>query len=512
MDAMELAKRTRGFVTSNNPAVGYFAVFFAATALYVATCAPGPVWQDSGVIQYRVWHNDFEGQLGLALSHPLFYIIASGAKYLPFGEFGYRVNLVTAIISALAAANLYLLLRLWLGKNFPAIVGAVTLALSHTFWRHATIPETYNLYISLLLAELIVLLKYFQTRRIGFLYALGFLNGLAIAGHMLASIGFVCYAAFIVALSAKKRIGVKSICVMMLLWVIGAAPYEYLIVKNLIESGDLSATISSALFGEGYRQHVLNTSLSLRIIKENLSWIMLNFPTPNILLFLVGLFVLRRLAPARAFANILLALLVLFLVFAFRYTIVDRYAFFIPFYCIVSILMGLGAHYVVFVKNRRVLGYLIILSTALPIPSYAVAPQAAKKLGITSGRNREIPYRDDYRYFLQPWRTGYRGAEKFAEDAFRQAQRNAIIYADTTTAPPLLYAQQVKSKRMDLSIISRIGCSENSPEFNEHTFGKLFAERAVYLVSPLPGYCPKFLLDNHNFVKTGVVWRVVERD
>jgi len=509
---MELADTKRGVVGSDNPVAGYFAVFLAAAALYAATCAPGPVWQDSGVIQYRVWHNDIEGQLGLALSHPLFYLIAIAAKYVPFGEFAYRVNLVTAIISALAVANLYLLLRLWLGRNFPAIVGALTLALSHTFWRHATIPETYNLYISLLLVELIVLLKYLQSRRTALLYALGFLNGLAIADHMLASIGFVCYAALIAVLWATKRIRIGSILVIMLLWVIGASPYEYLIVKKLIQSGDLSATISSALFGDGYRQNVLNTSLSLRIVKENLCWIMLNFPTPNILLFFVGLFALHRLAPARAFANILLALLVMFFVFAFRYTIVDRYAFFIPFYCIVSILIALGAHYVVLVRRHRSLAWVIVLSTILPVPSYVAAPQVAKKLGITSGRRREIPYRNDYEYFLRPWRTGYKGAEKFAEDAFSVAERNAIIYADVTTAPPLLYAQQVESKRLDLSITSRIGWSENCPKFDQHTFERLFAERAVYVVTPLPGYCPKFLLDNYNFVKAGVLYRVVERD
>ena len=34
--------------------------------LYVLTCAPGPLWQDSGLFQYRIWHNDIEGKLGLA--------------------------------------------------------------------------------------------------------------------------------------------------------------------------------------------------------------------------------------------------------------------------------------------------------------------------------------------------------------------------------------------------------------------------------------------------------------
>ena len=167
--------------TFDNLKISYIAVFLAAAALYVATCAPGAVWQDSGVIQYRVWHNDIEGRMGLALSHPLFYIIAIGAKYILPGEFGHRINLVTAIISAVAVANLFLLLRLWLKNVLPALVGALTLGLSHTFWWHAAIPETYNLTAALLMCELIVLLQYAKTERVGYLYLLGLINGLAIA-------------------------------------------------------------------------------------------------------------------------------------------------------------------------------------------------------------------------------------------------------------------------------------------------------------------------------------------
>ncbi|MCD6392030.1 MAG: hypothetical protein J7M40_00840, partial [Planctomycetes bacterium] len=52
----------------------YALVLIAAIALYAICCAPGALWQDSGLIQYRILHNDIEGKLGLALSHPLFYM------------------------------------------------------------------------------------------------------------------------------------------------------------------------------------------------------------------------------------------------------------------------------------------------------------------------------------------------------------------------------------------------------------------------------------------------------
>jgi hypothetical protein len=139
-----------------------------------------------------------------------------------------------------------------------------------------------------------------------------------------------------------------------------------------------------------------------------------------------------------------------------------------------------------------------------------MAPKIAKQTGITIGRGREIPYRDDYRYFLQPWRTGYRGAERFANEVLESLEPAGVIFADATTAPPLLYAQQVKAKRPDVKIISSIGSSENSPELNEQTIEKFLAERAVYVVSPIDGYCPAFLLERYKFEQTGLIWKVVE--
>jgi hypothetical protein len=191
----------------------YAAVLVAALALYIVSCAPDFVWQDSGMIQYRVWHNDIEGKLGLALSHPLFYVLAIGAKYISLGEFAYRVNLVSASAAAVAVANLYLFLRLWLGKSLPAIIGAATFAFSHTFWRHGSFAETYTLYVAFFLAGLIMLLQYVRTERVAYLYGLACFNGLAMSVHMFASIPFLCYLVFVVFLLVRRRIRAKHVCI-----------------------------------------------------------------------------------------------------------------------------------------------------------------------------------------------------------------------------------------------------------------------------------------------------------
>jgi hypothetical protein len=208
---------------------------------------------------------------------------------------------------------------------------------------------------------------------------------------------------------------------------------------------------------------------------------------------------------------VLLGLLVLFFVFAFRYTVVDRYAFFIPFYCVVSILIGLGAYLVQKRTGVKALVYVVLGLAFLPVGVYAVVPKVAKQAGFGIGTKRAIAHRDDYRYFLQPWKTGYKEAWEFAEEALDGVEENSIIYADTTTVYPLLYGQEVQGKRADVKVVSVHHSSAGAPVLDEETVAGLMKSSGVYVVSAVRGYCPRFLLDNYDFVESGVLQKVVER-
>jgi hypothetical protein len=508
---MQTTKNENNFFISRNLTVNYVVVLLAAAVLYIATCAPGPLWQDSGMYQYRIWHNDIEGKLGLALSHPLYHIIGIGVKYIPLSEFAYRVNLISAIAAAFTIANLFLLLRLWLGKNLPAVLAAITLALSWTIWQFASIAEVYTLYSALLFAELIMLLQYIKTRRVGFLYLLALFNGLAIADHMWGIIPFTCYVVFVVVLLVQKQIRLRNLAVFVGLWVIGAAPYEYLIIKNIVQTGDFTGTVASALFGDSWRGAVFNTHLSIKLAGENLIFIAYNFPTPNIIFFFAGLYCLKKVSPSRSFRNILLALLILFFVFAFRYTVPDRYAFFMPFYCLVSVLIGIGFNSLVTQPNRKILCRIVFILALLPIPTYIIAPVVAEKTQFKLPTKRNIPYRNEYIWFLRPWQTGYHGPEKFANEALDAVEDNAIIYADGTTVYPLWYVQEVKGTAPGVKIVSQHGSYESPITFpTADTIGKMVVERTVYVVSPVVGYCPGFLLERYKFEQSGVLWKVVD--
>ncbi|MBA7681844.1 hypothetical protein ES703_90185 [subsurface metagenome] len=155
---------------------------------------------------------------------------------------------------------------------------------------------------------------------------------------------------------------------------------------------------------------------------------------------------------------------------------------------------------------------LVLASASLPLPVYEFMPVVAERLRINLGTKRTIPYRNDYSYFLRPWRRGNSGPELFANEALESVENEAIIIADGTTVYPLRYLQEVKGTNPDIKVVSEHRNYKNPIPFpSVDTIAELMAERAIYVVSPEAGYCPDYLLKRYDFIKTGPIYRVVDR-
>ncbi|MCF7974316.1 MAG: glycosyltransferase family 39 protein [Phycisphaerae bacterium] len=484
-----------------------FAIF---AVIYGISCAPGLLWQDSGLIQYRVLHHDLQGFFGLALAHPLYYWIAFLAKLIPFGEVLHRINLISALAGAVAVANVYLLVRLWLGKTGPAVLAAVSLGLSHTFWRHACIAETYTLWAMLFTFELIVLCLHVKTQKTSLLYVLAGINGLAISVHMLGCLSAVCYLGYGLSLLVKKRVKASEIALIMFIWVIGTLPYTSLIFLEMVRSHDVLGTLASAAFGDRWQEDVLNASVTWRIARENVLYIVLNCPSVNIGLFFLGLYGVFLKRTRQSMIVMFGALAAVFLLFAWRYTVADRYAFFIPFYCVMAVFMGKGLSDLMQKSNNRWLIRCTLALSLCPAIVYFVAPNVLKRQGITLGTRQNIPYRDDLTYFLQPWKTGYGGAGQFAGEVFEQLAQGAVLYADNTTVAPLVLYQAIHGSRPDVHVVSAVISTPGAPEFSEASFDRLIKTRPVYVVSDQHGYFPSFLIEYYEMHQRGHIFQVIK--
>jgi len=124
-------------------------------------------------------------------------------------------------------------------------------------------------------------------------------------------------------------------------------------------------------------------------------------------------------------------------------------------------------------------------------------------------RARVIPFRDEARYWLLPWKQTEHSADDFARAVLAQCGRNDVIYADSTTAGPLSVAHLTKYERQEYPlVVTYYDRWTGDPEAWQAFLARV-AARPFYVVSPVPGYVPDSLLNgDFTFVKTGVLYRV----
>ncbi len=492
-------------------ALEYVSVLLAAGVLYVASAAPGPLWQDSGLAQCRVVRNDIVGSLGLALAHPLYYVLAAAFQALPLTESAYKTNLVSAVFGAITIANLYVLLRALSARRSTALAGAAALAVAHTFWQHAALAEVYTVTTALLTLELLALVRLLESGERRWLALLFLCNGLGVSNHMVAVLNLPIDA--IAALWALRgaRGGARRVAADVVLagsvWLAGAALYLGLIGSEIAHGAGAGETIRSALFGHGYAQNVLNLRPSLSLLGRSLLYVGLNFPTPALLLAPIGLVALWKSRSRRA-AGALAALLLIHFAWAARYNVPDQYTFFIPAYVFIALLIGLGAERLLAGRNRR-LAVAVLAAVLLPVLVYIPLPQLARAAGLDLGLKREVPFRDSYAYFLHPWKTGEKGPLRFAEYV-KTLPADAVLVADGTTVRPLQYMQLTGRWRSDLRIYPEADGADDDPRFTEASIAVELAAGRVYVVTPQPKYVPAWMLDATRFAfeRDGPIYRM----
>jgi len=488
----------------------YAIAFAASLALYLATMAPGVLWQDSGLAQVRTIRRDLYGDLGLALSHPLYYVFAIAFQTLPFGESAFKTNLVSAVFGAVTVENVFLLLRLLTAGLRGAVVGAISVAVAHTFWQHCALAEVYTVTTALLTAELLCLLQYVRTGRDRWLAAMFLFNGLGISNHMFALLSLACWAVFVVWLLGTKRLRPSVVPLLLLAWACGAGLYLSMIGIEIAQGAGVGETLRSAVFGWSYMRNVMNLLLSRRQIVHSVLYLGLSFPTPVVLLVLPGLGSLRSGAvrPARI---AIAALLAVHLVFAVRYDVPDQYTFFIPSLVLIGILIGLGADR--FLRGRSA-GWTVclILGAMLPAAVYVPLPRVARAFHIPLGVSRGVPYRDEYAYFLHPWKTGYEGAWRFANEVREILPTGAVLVADSTTVRPIQYLQLTGRWHRDVTVWPPMPERDRPIRaLTEQDLRGALSAGKVYVVSTEPGYSPAWLRDGYEFCPYGIVYRVCGR-
>ena len=450
-----------------------FACLLAALLVYIRTLTPGLLPGDSGEFQtlaYLLGHTHPTG-------YPVYLALARISAFQPFGDVAYRINLFSAIMGALAVAAVYLLGRMLIQYRVLAVVGAMLLAISPTFWSQAVIAEVYTAGAAFLGLVLLALLWWDQENNPRGLFFAGLLGGLSLGVHM--GVALLAPAVLVFLFCQWKRgammwvtaiLGALSgvLCTMLIFWLIDwhnpTANYFHSVIEPSRSAWGLAARqidgpLERLLFGWSARQFrsfmfadignaiPAQASAYWANIPAELSWL-------GVGLSAFGGCVL--LARRWRVGLLLLAALVVQLFCLFNYQIWDLYVFYIPSYLLLTVgaVVGMGAlvdlgaaglrRMVSPSKFRWVEGVLAGAAALLVIMCAVWPVFRPQRDALIAGEN---PFEfDEYPVYDQNLQT-------IAITTVDDLPENAIVFTDWEMVWPYYYAAHIVEGRRDLTFI-----------------------------------------------------------
>jgi Protein of unknown function (DUF2723) len=439
-------------------------LFVASFMLYIRTLAPSLLYGDSAEFQTIA----FTLGIGHPTGYPIYVLIAKLFNFIPFGEIAYRVNFFSAFCAALTVALLYLIIRKLGGMYLSAIFGALTLALTPLFWKHASIAEIYAASAACLAFIFFAMLQWKETHNSRWLFVTGLFGSLSLGIHTTVALSGIALLLYFVLLGSQPagwlRVSQGAIAGVVIF--LGSflfldffnSPAGYFntaIYPSLSVWGMTNADFDSPFerfaflyFPPQFKGQFFSASSDE--VKTRLT----DFTTKASrslwlgLLGFISLLIPRKDSSAGWREAILLILAFLaFLTFALTYNVFDFYIYYIPAFFVLAILVGLGVN--AFVEVFALLPRLprfaptVLGSFILIVGFYS----SIDDIGLR-WRERIPPELEDWeRYFFTF--PDYRKFE--AEQTVNRLEDNAILFTDWDHAYDFYYVAHVLQGRTRMS-------------------------------------------------------------
>ncbi|MBN1572474.1 MAG: DUF2723 domain-containing protein [Deltaproteobacteria bacterium] len=232
---MNLPGRFKNFFVNNLPHL----IFFSAIFIYVITLCPAVYWRDSAEFV------DVAFSLGIPhpAGFPTYMPLANLMTYLPMGSIPFKVNLLSAVMGALASVTLFFLIKELIvtlggrkdnwGLCFSSIT-ALAFAFSYSLWESSVAAEVYAGMGAAAGGILIFTLRWKNTWDRRYLFAGTFLYGLSAGIH--ATVAFFLPALLVfVLLNFKGRLRGSDFVLSIFFFILGFSSFLYLPIRSLAD-------------------------------------------------------------------------------------------------------------------------------------------------------------------------------------------------------------------------------------------------------------------------------------
>jgi hypothetical protein len=427
-------------------------------------------------------------RLGVAAhDHPLYVMLGQLVRLLPWDEPTYGLNLMSALFGALVVAMMYGF-GLYLGAGaWPAALGALAFAVSHTFWIHAVTSEVYTLNLAFMIALVWIAVYWAERPSWSGLLGYAFLAGLGLSNHVMLAITITLSAGYMLLMGLQRIQSPHA-------WY---SPKRYAELPHLRNFRWLLALVGA--FGLGFSPwwvqfirmaRLIGFKLTLQVatgfpwlgrrmairawwaVFTNLlgyaGWLMYQFTPVGVALGLYGFVVLKR--RKRQVFWFLLALMVVHLLFSANYSPSDQFNFHLPSFLIFALAITFGVAGLfqaldILLRRHNALRWATSLAlpaclVLAPIWLYAYLPGALKSRGVSELQFGVYPIgtgaRDTLAYFLNPNKRGDDSAARFGRSTLEELAPHALVFTPKTTDQEayviLRYVQLIEGVRPDIRL------------------------------------------------------------
>lgn len=428
------------------------AAFCLPFLLYVLTLAPTIYNLDSAELTTAA----ATGGITRATGYPLYLALGYLWSFIPVGDVGYRINLLSAVAGALTVALAdRILWRLRVGA-WAAFGALGLLACAPFFWALSLVAEVYTLQTALMTALLLLLMRWAERPTPARLAAVGLVGGLSACHHAMTVLLIPGCLWFVATTAPRQALAPRALLSAIGALLVGLCAYIYLPLRYAAQPAFNYAGLYDS-FGI-FRPVELDTVSGLWWLVSGRAFagLMLSYSGTQLwheiaqygiylgqAFFVVGIgpgllglvVLLRR---DWRLGGMLLLLFVANAAFYIDYRVGDKQTMYLPTYVIWAIWLGVGYQWLIASfqdAETRVAGQ---------VGAWLLRGTFAGLVLLAVGWNWRLTDLSD------DWSTRTR-----SEAILEAAQPGALIFGYWQTVPPIQYLQLVEGQRPDVQAINR---------------------------------------------------------
>ena len=403
----------------NRFAVVGICVFLGALAFYLPGLARSAMAGDPAVYCTRsalLLVDSF------AQTHSLFLLLGHGVIRVTGFSAPVALSLLAAVCGAGVLCGVALLVMMLCGSVWAALASAASLLVAHTLWMHAVMPEVYTLNLLFLVVMFIAAWRWLEQDDALWLTLIAFCGAWGSSNHLSAGLNAALVLGWAFVVSLRRGVRWSHWLAAVLAGVVGLLPLAFLFWRDVGAhgfsvaaaqffsggsgvTGETLKQYGNSMFGlGGFRAYVFQFLACLLALGYN-------FAGPQLLFAGFGAWGMQP--PARGFRLPLLLVFVVNFVFSATYGINEFWAFLLPCWLVVAVLVGLGwggvfkffgAYFEV--SNTVRFGF-VALMFLLPVGVYRLAVLTVENVSISVlEAKRDLGQvaqgKDYYRFYLWP--------------------------------------------------------------------------------------------------------------